>query len=78
CIRRSVVGCFCILGIIVWDMRMAPKENAKLLAETNTKLRLAGLAGSSLKSMRKAHIENQKAQKLEEVPNSGRALLLID
>ena len=28
---------------------MAPKENAKLLAETNTKLRLAGLAGSSLK-----------------------------
>ncbi|CAF1861687.1 unnamed protein product [Brassica oleracea var. botrytis] len=75
CIRRSVVGCFCI---IVWDMGMAPKENAIPLAETNTKSRLAGLAGSALKSMRKAHIGNQKAQKLEEVPNSGRALLLID
>ncbi|KAH0886115.1 LOW QUALITY PROTEIN: hypothetical protein HID58_062211, partial [Brassica napus] len=53
--QRSVVGCFCI---IVWDMGMAPKENAY--------------------PMRKAHIGNQKAQKLEEVPNSGRALLLID
>ncbi|KAL0670431.1 hypothetical protein Bca4012_033135 [Brassica carinata] len=59
-------------------MGMAPKENAIPLAETNTKSRLAGLAGSALKSMRKAHIGNQKAQKLEEVPNSGRALLLID
>ncbi|KAH0853759.1 hypothetical protein HID58_092905 [Brassica napus] len=55
---------------VIWDMGMAPKENAIPLAETNTKSRLA--------AMRKAHIGNQKAQKLEEVPNSGRALLLID
>ncbi|CAN7060362.1 unnamed protein product, partial [Brassica rapa subsp. trilocularis] len=46
-------------------MRMVAKENAKPLAETNTKPRLAGLAGSALTSMRKAHIGNQKAQKLE-------------
>ena len=37
-------------GIIrVWDMRMAAKENAKPLAETNTKSRLTCLAGSALK-----------------------------
>ena len=36
-------------GIIrVWDMRMAAKENAKPLAETNTKSRLTCLAGSAL------------------------------
>ncbi|KAF3577676.1 hypothetical protein DY000_02034364 [Brassica cretica] len=52
-------------------MRMAPKENAKPLAETNSKSRLAGLAGSALKSMRKTHIGNQKAQKLEEVAELG-------
>lgn len=37
-------------GIIrVWDMRMAAKENAKPLAEANTKSRLTCLAGSALK-----------------------------
>ncbi|CAN7060366.1 unnamed protein product [Brassica rapa subsp. trilocularis] len=59
-------------------MRMVAKKNAKPFAETNTKSRLAGLAGSALTSMRKTHIGNQKAQKLEEVPNLGRVLLLID
>ncbi|ESQ28551.1 hypothetical protein EUTSA_v10019798mg [Eutrema salsugineum] len=58
-------------GVIrVWDMRMAAKENAKPLAETNTKSRLTCLAGSALKSMRRPQIGN-KAQKLEEEPNSG-------
>ncbi|KAG2243339.1 hypothetical protein Bca52824_094823 [Brassica carinata] len=58
-------------GIIrVWDMRMAAKENAKPLAETNTKSRLTCLAGSALKSMRRPQIGNQKAEKLEE-PTSG-------
>ncbi|CAN7087230.1 unnamed protein product [Brassica oleracea var. botrytis] len=58
-------------GIIrVWDMRMAAKENAKPLAETNTKSRLTCLAGSALKSMRRPQIGNQKAQKLEEGLNT--------
>lgn len=37
-------------GIIrVWDVRMAAKEKAKPLAETNTKSRLTCLAGSAIK-----------------------------
>ncbi|CAN7039915.1 p21-activated protein kinase-interacting protein 1-like [Brassica rapa] len=59
-------------GIIrVWDMRMAAKENAKPLAETNTKSRLTCLAGSALKSMRRPQNGNQKAQQLEEGANSA-------
>ncbi|CAA7058415.1 unnamed protein product [Microthlaspi erraticum] len=53
-------------GIIrVWDMRMAAKENAKPLAEANTKSRLTCLAGSALKSMKRPQIGKQ-AQKVEE------------
>ncbi|XP_010551050.1 PREDICTED: p21-activated protein kinase-interacting protein 1 [Tarenaya hassleriana] len=53
-------------GIIrVWDIRMAVKEKAKPLAETNTKSRLTCLAGSSLKSLRRTQIGNA-AQKADE------------
>ncbi|CAN8238649.1 unnamed protein product [Cochlearia groenlandica] len=57
-------------GIIrVWDVRMAAKENAKPLAETNTKSRLTCLAGSSFKYMRKPRVQKQ-APKVEEEQNS--------
>ncbi|PON82363.1 Guanine nucleotide-binding protein, beta subunit [Trema orientale] len=44
-------------GVIrVWDIRMAMKEKANPLAETNTKSRITCLAGSSLKSSKKLRI----------------------
>ncbi|KFK40973.1 hypothetical protein AALP_AA2G068300 [Arabis alpina] len=53
-------------GVIrVWDVRMAPKDKATPLAETNTNSRLTCLAGSALKSTRRPQIGKQ-AQKVEE------------
>ncbi|CAN8243785.1 unnamed protein product [Cochlearia groenlandica] len=47
-------------GIIcVWDVRMASKENAKPLAETNTKSRLTCLAGSAFKYTKRPQMGKQ-------------------
>ncbi|KAK9167813.1 hypothetical protein Scep_003004 [Stephania cephalantha] len=48
-------------GVIrVWDMRMARKEKPNALVEANTKARLTCLAGSSLKTLKRLRVGDDK------------------